>query len=201
MQVCIYFYYANDFLIGFLWFYIAGLERRVDILSLFSPTSVNQRNPIIIWSWEEGNFICNGDKRINFPSNILHPSSWMIVSLFFCLFRNTRGQTTMLLEHIWVLPWFLQQDHTAHIQSVFLDNPHMFFWSTAQTVIFQSYKDHSSHAHKVFNSVQLAWHWEFNFFWSAVFTCLLSNAISLISDLLSSSTDDAEFHCCRSSCN
>lgn len=83
MHVCIYFYCANDFLIGFLWFYIAGLERRVDILSLFSPTSVNQRNPIIIWSWEEGNFICNGDKRINFPSNILRPSSWMIVSLSF----------------------------------------------------------------------------------------------------------------------
>lgn len=156
------------FLNRILWFYIAGLERCEDIPRLSSTTSASQRNSIIIWSGEEGNFTFNGDKRINFPSNILHSSSWMIVSVSFASSETLgRRQTMMLLKHLWVLPCFYSRiTLTAHIQSVFFYNPHMFFWSTAQTVIFHSCKDHSSHVHKVFNSVQLAWHWKFNF-WSA----------------------------------
>lgn len=71
------------FLIGFLWFYMAGLEGCEDILRLSSTTSVGQGNPITIQSLEEGNFTFNGNKRRNFPSNILCSSSWMIVSLSF----------------------------------------------------------------------------------------------------------------------
>lgn len=71
------------FLIGFLWFYMARLEGCEDILRLSSTTSVGQGNPITIQSLEEGNFTFNGNKRRNFPSNILCSSSWMIVYLSF----------------------------------------------------------------------------------------------------------------------
>lgn len=113
---------------------MAGLERCEDILSLFSPTSVSQRNPIIIWSWEKGNFTFNGDRRTKFSSNILHSSSWMMVSLSFASSETLgRRQTIMLLKHLWVLPCFYSMiTLTAHIQSVFFYHPHMFPWSTAQ---------------------------------------------------------------------
>lgn len=188
------------FLIGFLWFYIAGLERCEDSLSLVRSTSVSQRNPIIIWSWEEGNFTFNGYNRINFPSNMLHSSSWMVVSLSFASSETLgRRQTMMLLKHVWVLPCFCSRiTLTAHIQSVLFYNPHMFFWSTAQTVIFHSHKDHSSPVHKVFNSVQLAWLWEFNF-WNV--------HLPFIKLYLADCRPSLQFkrscwnHCCQSSCN
>lgn len=172
-----------------MWFYFTVLERCDDILSLTSPNSVSQRNPSIIWSWEEGNFAFNGDKRTNFLGFLLNHNFFFFASSGTLARSQTKNAVSASLSPALIFTAGPHRHLTFGPCSS--TTPRCF----SEVLLRQLFSIHKKIIdHKVFNSIQLAWHWEFYFaFWSAkCYTCVLSNFISWISDLLSSLTDHAE---------
>lgn len=146
MQVCVYLYCANDLLhrISHVFFSQDWRDAMTSLVDLVQPLLAKEIPSSDLGRKEILYLMETRGQIFQAAYYILQPES---VSFSFASSGTlARRQTTMLLVHVWALPWFLQQDHTdsSELVRVPLKPPDNFLKCCSDSYFPFIKKNHSS---------------------------------------------------------